>query len=92
MNNGNGRQTKLTPELQTKLCAYLAAGNYIATACKACGVSENTYRNWLKRGEHDSSGVFTAFVEAVKKAEGEAEARNVAIVELASRESWQASA
>ena len=46
-----GRTTKLTPQLQDALCAHLANGAHIKTACHAVGISEPTYYVWKKRGQ-----------------------------------------
>ena len=37
-------------------------------------------------------GVYFEFFEAIKKAEAQAEARNVAVIQTAARDSWQAAA
>ena len=42
-----GRPTKLTPALQEKICAYIAAGNYLTTAYSAVGIDTNTFNLWL---------------------------------------------
>ena len=85
-----GRKTKLTPELQEKILLHIRAGNYIRTACMAVGISEQDYFNWVKWGEQRRKGVFFEFFKAVKKAEAEAEARLVTIVNLAGPSNWQA--
>ena len=48
---------KCTPELIDKICEYLEGGNYIATACAACGVTESSYRNWMKRAEEELESI-----------------------------------
>ena len=39
-----GRPTMLTPELREELCAHLAQGAPIKTACEAVGISKATTR------------------------------------------------
>ena len=41
----------LPPEFQKELIEYIEAGNYVATACKAVGISKVTFYNWIKKGE-----------------------------------------
>ncbi|NQT73578.1 MAG: hypothetical protein HQ553_12550 [Chloroflexi bacterium] len=69
------RPTKLTPELQTKIVGYIKDGNYIETACQACGIDKKTYYNWMSRSDpsHPSfSLLYVEFFHVVKKAEAEA--------------------
>ncbi len=87
-----GRPSKLTPELRERICEYIRAGNYLSTACEACGISRQTYLNWMERGEKARGGEFLDFFDAVKKAEKEAEIRNVAIINKAAGKNWQAAA
>jgi len=87
-----GRKPKLTKELQEQICRLISAGNYIKTACQASGISEQTYNNWKKWGEQRGKGEYSEFLEAVKKAEATAIAKNVTVIQLAARESWQAAA
>jgi len=79
-----GRPSKYTPEVVNKICQFLQAGNTRRASCLCAGISEDTFANWMNS--------FTDFSDSVKKAEAEAEARNVAIINLASKENWQASA
>ena len=85
-----GRKTKLTPELHDRIVQFIRAGNYIRTACLACGIDEATYFNWMKWGKQANTGVFFEFFKALKKAEAEAEARLVTQVNLAGPKNWQA--
>ena len=41
----------LTPELREELCAHLAQGAHVKTACEAVGISETTYYDWQARGK-----------------------------------------
>jgi len=78
---GTGRPGKLTPELQKKICAYIAAGNYLITACRAVGIDKATYLHWLERAEVEATnggGIYNDFLIAVKEAEAKQEAAIVA--------------
>jgi len=83
---GTGRPSKLTPELQEKVCSIIADGNYPTTACLACGVAEPTFRQWIINGQEELDngrpGRFTAFMLAVKEAEAKSEIQLVKDVKL----------
>src|SRR5262245_35285973 len=79
------RPTKYTPERRQRLCDALAAGNTRRAACAVAGISDETLARWLGR--------YVDFVEAVQKAEGDAEQRYVAIIDRAAQDgTWQAAA
>ena len=46
-----GRRTLLTPERQEKIVQAILTGNYLETASAYAGVSPDTVREWLQRGE-----------------------------------------
>lgn len=92
MNRG-GRPTKLTSDVQQKLCDAIRAGNYLATAAAFAGVSESTLHNWLKRGANEAKGRHHDLAAAVEKAMADAEARDVALISKAAADgTWQAAA
>ena len=83
-----GRPTKLTPQLQEKLCKYIAAGNYLVTACNAVGINPETLRrweDWALEEQSNSGGIYNDLYVALKKAEAEAEARRVARIEASGK-------
>ena len=45
------KPVKLDEECQAKIIALLQRGNYIATACRAVGISRETFYTWLENGE-----------------------------------------
>jgi len=78
-----GRPTKLTPELQAKICKYVRDGNYFSTACQAVGINHQTFADWQKRGEEEANnggGIYSSFLEALKRAEAEAEAELASMI------------
>lgn len=101
-----GRKTKLTPELQNKICDAIRMGNYIETAAAYAGVNKTTLYDWLKRGARErerveknpsakikkSEAPFVEFSNAVEKALADAEVRDVLIIANAAKENWQAAA
>jgi hypothetical protein len=93
-----GRPSKLTPEVRDRICQLLKAGNTFRTACEVAGIAASTGREWRARGEDRHSARegdedFALFAAAVQKAEEEAAARNVALIQKAAAEgTWQAAA
>ena len=85
-----GRPSKLTPEVQEKICQAIRAGNYYEAACAYGGIAYSTFREWMVRGEKDKSGKYREFMEAIKRAEYEAEARLVAMWQKHMPDNWQA--
>ncbi len=80
-----GRPTKLTPETTEKIVQALTAGNTRQAACGYAGISDQSFLNYLRSS--------LEFLEAVKKAEADAEVRHVANIAKASNDgNWTASA
>lgn len=90
-----GRPTKLTDELQEKICGYIADGNYPETAAQACGINPGSYYGWMKHGREFAADVpddyedgpanrYYEFFKAVKHAEALCE--TTALTEL--RKHW----
>lgn len=76
------RPTKRTPEREARLYEALRAGNTRRASCAYAGISQSCFASWLDR--------FGDFRDAIEKAEADAEIRNVAIIQKAASESWQA--
>lgn len=87
-----GQPTKLTPEVQERICSAIRAGNYIAAACAFAGICHQTYRNWMLWGEAGKSPIYVGFLESVKKAEADSEVALVAVWKRHTAENWQAAA
>jgi hypothetical protein len=85
-----GRRTKLTAEVQTKICESIIAGNYACVACRTAGVSESTYYAWLERGRHARSGRYLEFLESVTRAETVAEINALANWQAQMPTNWRA--
>jgi hypothetical protein len=80
----NGRPTKYTEQNVNRILDALRGGNTRRASCAAGNISQDTFANWLR--DH------SAFSDAVEKAEGEAELRNLAVIQDATRTTWQAAA
>jgi len=81
---GAGRPTKYKPETVEKILEALRGGNTRRASCAAGGIDQTTFANWLKE--------YSDFSYAVEKAEGEAELRNLAVIQDATKTTWQAAA
>ena len=79
-----GRPTKYNEEVVQRITQALRAGNTRRASCAYAGISEDTFAVWLKD--------IPDFSDAIKKAEGDAEVRNVAIIQKAADTTWQAAA
>lgn len=78
------RPSKRTPEREARLYEALRAGNTRRASCAYAGISESTLATWLER--------YNDFRDAIEKAEADAEIRNVAIIQKAASDTWQAAA
>ena len=84
------RPDKLTEETHNAIVAAVAAGNYMETAAAYAGISKDTLYKWLKRGRRCERGKYRQFTDAVEKAQGESEVRDLQAIGLDS--SWQSKA
>jgi hypothetical protein len=76
------KQERLTPFVQKLLETAIACGNHFSTACKAAGVREETFENWLDKGTRGDPK-YVAFAKAIEKAEADSEALAVDIIRAA---------
>jgi hypothetical protein len=88
-----GRRTKLTPETQDKICKAILAGNFFEVACEYAGIVAATGYQWIARGEgrepnRKKTKLYVDFVDAVRKAEREAEVQLV--LKWRTTEDWHA--
>jgi len=87
------RKRKLTKELIKEAYKLVAAGNYDKDVYPILGIDKSTWYRWLSEGEKAKSGLKREFYDTVKKAEKDAIARNVALIQRAAQEgNWQAAA
>ena len=85
-----GRQSKLTPKLIEEAYELLKEGHYARTVSQYLGIPEGTWYRWLSEGEQEEEGLRREFREAVKRAETEAEIRNVKFIQDAAITDWKA--
>ena len=71
-----GRRLLLTPQLQAKICKFIADGATDHRAARASGVSRDTFYDWLERGRglgtRRKGQIFVQFVHAVEEARAHA--------------------
>lgn len=84
-----GRPTKterghtiLTPEIRDAVVAMIRNGNYIETACRAAGISQDCYYRWTKLGEA-GEWPYCELTQALKTADAEGEAHLVGVIRKA---------
>lgn len=82
-------KSKLTPELQDKIIKYIKAGSYIKEACKAVGIGESTYYDWLKWGKEDKKP-YSEFSELTKQAEATGELTILLEIRQQVKKDWHA--
>jgi len=86
-----GRDPKLTPEVQKVIVDRVASGVPLKYAAQAAGIGERTLRRWVADGKSGAKP-FTALVAALKKAEADAIARNVGLIQKEAAKTWTAAA
>src|SRR5215469_8404400 len=78
-----GRPTKLTPEVQATIIAYIRQGNYVETSAAAAGVHKDTFYRWLKAGGRAKSGIYKQFSDAVNRAVAKAVHNDLQVIDKA---------
>lgn len=65
----------------------------IKFAAQASGICEDTYYNWMQRGEEEKTGPYAEFLEYIKECQAAGVEANLKLIKRASNAgSWQASA
>jgi len=84
------RTGKLTPELQTKICALIAAGATYELACGKCRIDRKTYYNWRQLGKDNPESIYGALARDAGFAEVDAEA--LMVETLLNHKDWHSTA
>jgi len=93
-----GRKIKRTYKLKEQTIIEAAkmarAGMTREHTARALGLSPSTYYRWLELGENSPEGTLErSLYDTIVKAEGEAIARNIAVIQKAAQDGvWQAAA
>lgn len=84
--------TKLNAETSAQILDSLAIGATYNDASEMAGVTSQTFRNWMRRGEAARSGIYFEFFGNVKRAEATARIKFTRALYLASGETggWRA--
>ena len=77
------RPTKLTPDVQKRVCDALRTGNTRKASAAYAGISETTFATYLDR--------YGDFRDAIREAETAAEVKHVANIYKAGEKDWRAS-
>tara|TARA_Y100001963_G_scaffold107149_1_gene148057 strand:+ start:1603 stop:2007 length:405 start_codon:yes stop_codon:yes gene_type:complete len=85
-----GRPSKLTPERKANLIGAIRKGSYLKAACRLAGITEQTFYNWMERGEKAKKGEYFEFFEAARDAEAQAEIRAVTQWQSFMDKDWRA--
>ena len=65
---GRGRPTKLSPQIQAKICEILRSAGTVEQACASVGVDPSSYQHWKAKGLAQPRGKYRDFFQAVQKA------------------------
>jgi transposase len=85
-----GRPSKLTPEIQERICQLIRAGNTVEIASEASGITPTTFYNWMQKGA-DGRQPYADFSKAIEQVRAEAEAILVGRIQRAAQSgSWRA--
>ncbi len=89
-----GRPTILSEEITERILKHLSKGNYVKPSVEAAGISYETFRTWMIRGEQDkAAGLDTPYSAlAVRLAHAQAEAEAALVDKLRETEDWRAQA
>ena len=76
-----GRPSKLTDEVEKKICDAVRAGSYLSVAARCACVSESTVHGWLRLAREEGADErLVAFAGALDKAEADGEVHTVGII------------
>ena len=87
-----GAPSRITKEIQDKICEALRIGCYIEGAAAYAGIHKRTVYNWMERGHKQKSGPYREFLHAVEIAIDEGEAVHLNNIYEKSKVDWRASA
>jgi hypothetical protein len=70
-------RTRLTPDIQSSICAYIRSGAFPHIAAEAAGVPQEVFDDWLKLGSaaKKSTGKYRRFADAVRAANAQVRLR-----------------
>ena len=89
-----GPKTKLNENLIKELCNAVLHGAYVETAAVLCGISKETFYQWLKEANGPNpSRLCVKLSDSVKKSMAQSQMKDLARIEKAAENGqWQAAA
>ena len=89
-----GRPSKCTKELCDAICKDIKEGNTLKYSVQKQGITEQTFYNWMKKGEDSKtkSGKYFDFFDNIKKAQEEGKNHLVKGIRKHGQNTWQAQA
>ena len=90
--NKSGRPLQLTDDVILQMCAHLKHGAFIETAAAASGVPKSTFYLWLKLAHEKPKSIYKRLLDAVEKAQADAELNDLMYITKARSKDWKASA
>jgi hypothetical protein len=84
------RPTELNDDVALKIAGFLEEGNSISDSCAMVGVAEQTYHNWIARGETGEEP-FLGFLGLTRAARAKGRNYHVKIIKDAAVDDWRAS-
>jgi transposase len=86
-------KSKLTTQIKKEIGNNIKLGMPLKFAAEAAGICEDTFYEWMKRGEREKKGMYSEFSEYIKQCQSVAVQLHLKIItKAASAGSWQASA
>ena len=80
-----GRPTKLTADVQSRVCEALSLGVSIEAAAAHAGIGTATHHEWCVRGR-DGESPYAEYLDATTRARDSAEVRYAAVVARAAKD------
>lgn len=87
-----GRPAMLSAAIRDDLCLAVRVGCFLVDAAALAGVSESALYGWIRRGKREQRGPYRDFVQSVKRALAQGEAKAVAAIRAAAENDWRAAA
>ncbi len=90
--SGAGRPLKLNEDVITRICSFLRHGEYVETAIALADVPKPTFYLWCKLGNEKPKSIYAKLLDAVQKAQADAERKDLLYISKAASKQWQAAA
>ncbi|MGC2303522.1 hypothetical protein [Candidatus Binatus sp.] len=84
-----GQPIKLTAKVSQVICDAVRVGSYFSVACRAAGISMDTFARWKKRGAAGEEP-FATFLQDLQQAQDDHELAAVKAIHAAGADDWRA--